>query len=73
MVGLRRSMNEVFRVEKSFELLSASLNLHAAPLTALRSTFTTRSFLRVLRSWPRNSNAVSLQISYGTSCMARGR
>ena len=70
MVGLRRSMNEVFRVEKSFELLSASLNLHAAPLTALRSTFTTWSFLRVLRSWPRNSNAVSLQISYGTRCMA---
>lgn len=27
-------------------------NRHAAPINSLRSTFTIRSFLRVLRTWP---------------------
>ena len=52
MVKLNRSMNDVFNVEESSELLSASSNRHAAPCSALRSTLMIRSFLRVLRTWP---------------------
>ena len=33
-------MNEVFNVEESSELLSASSNRHAVPINALRSIFT---------------------------------
>ena len=49
MVRFNRSMNDVFNVEESSELLSASSNRHAAPCSALRSTLMMRPFLRVLR------------------------
>ena len=49
MLGFNRSMNDVFNVEESSELLSASSNRHAAPCSALRSTLMMRSFLRVFR------------------------
>ena len=52
MARFNRSMNAVFNVEESSELLSASSNRHAAPCSALRSTLMIRSFLRVLRTWP---------------------
>ena len=35
MVRFNRSMNDVFNVEESSELLSASSNRHAAPCSAL--------------------------------------
>ena len=44
-------MNDVFNVEESSELLSASSNRHVALCSALRSTLMIRSFLRVLRTW----------------------
>ena len=52
MVRFNLSMNDVFNVEESSELLSAYSNRHAAPCSALRSTLMMRSFLRVLRTWP---------------------
>ena len=58
MVRFNRSMNDVFNVEESSELLSASSNRHAAPYSALRSTLMMRSFLRVFEDlavetrWP---------------------
>ena len=48
MVRFNRSMNNVFNVEESSELLSASSNRHVAPCSALLSTLMIRSFLRVL-------------------------
>ena len=50
MVRFNRSMNDVFNVEESSELLSASSNRHAALCSALRSTLMIRPFLRVLRN-----------------------
>ena len=51
MVRFNRSMNDVFNVEESSELLSASSNRHATPCSALRLTLMIRAFLRVLRTW----------------------
>ena len=48
MVRFNRSMNDVFTVEESSERASASSNRQAAPITARRSTRTTRSWRRVL-------------------------
>ena len=45
MVRFNRSMNDVFNVEESSELLSASSNRHAAPYSALRSTLMRRPFV----------------------------
>ena len=49
---IQRSMNEVFNVDESSQWLSASSKRHEAPIDARRSTFTMRSFLHVLRTWP---------------------
>ena len=49
---IQRSMNEVFNVDESSRWLSAASKRHEAPIDARRSTFTMRSFLRVLRTWP---------------------
>ena len=40
MVRFIRSMNDVFNVDESSELLSTSSNRHDAPISSLRSTFT---------------------------------
>ena len=62
MVRFNRSMNDVFNVEDSSELLSASSNRHAAPCSALRSTLMMRfDFLPV----PPLGPAVILQSSVG--------
>ena len=45
-------LDEVFNVDESSEWLSASSKRHEAPINARRSTFTMRSFLRVLSTWP---------------------
>ena len=42
-------MNDVFSFEESSESRNACCRPHTPPITILRSTFTTRSFLRVLR------------------------
>ena len=47
MVRFNRSMNDVFTVEESSERVSASSNRQPAPMTARRSTRTTRSWRRV--------------------------
>ena len=38
MVRFSRSMNDVFNVDESSELVSASSNRHGAPIRARRST-----------------------------------
>ena len=48
MVRFNRSMNDVFTVDESSEGVSAWSNRQAAPMTARRSTRTTRSWRRVL-------------------------
>ena len=49
MVRFNRSMNDVFNVEESSEVIE---RVFESPCSALRSTLMMRSFLRVLRTWP---------------------